>query len=430
MQIDEEAEEFDMGWLGDFLDRLSDFDREMNSVVVESGFLAGIRRGALAEVGQKITMREGCLALLRRAVDAGIPVAVVSVNWSAEMVQAALSQQGLPVVVAAGGGGTAAGVEGCMPPPGALMVYANELEYFGDVSTGSLKRRCECAADKGRVFDDLLLGAAADGHSDPDGVSVYIGDSMTDIPALISADVGLVMGSNALVRQVAMVAGVPIRPLITYPVDPGGDYHPEGIEAGAPVLFEAASWAEVDAFLFGRQFKQLPPRTPSLREQFSGSTSWRLTPGAPPRVLTIAGSDCSGGAGIQADMKTCMACGAYASTAVTAITAQNTRGVHGVHVPPPDILRQQIKAVLTDVGADAVKTGMLPSVESVEIVADELSSLGSPPPLVVDPVLIATSGDPLAGQGVAQALVTRLFPLATVVTPNIQEASMLLGTIR
>jgi hydroxymethylpyrimidine kinase/phosphomethylpyrimidine kinase/thiamine-phosphate diphosphorylase len=143
--------------------------------------------------------------------------------------------------------------------------------------------------------------------------------------------------------------------------------------------------------------------------------------------LSIAGSDSGGGAGIQADIKACTAAGVFSSTAVTALTAQNTQGVSQIHSAPSEFIKVQIKSVLGDIGADSIKTGMLPCIEAVEAVADELASMGNFPPLIVDPVLVATSGDALAEAGVAQALAGRLFPLATLITPNINEASVLLG---
>ena len=424
---DEEApDEFDMAWLGDFMDRLSDFDREMNAVVLSSGALAGLKRGRLSQVGSTITMRPGCLELLQRAVDAGVPTAIVSVNWSSELVAAALSQHGLPVITAGGAGGTRAGVEGAPIPPGALVIHSNDLEYFGDESTGGMKRRCECATDKGRIFEDLLLGLAAEGQAAEGGISVYIGDSMTDIPALISADVGVLMGTNRLVRQVAAVAGIPLRPLVAYPVGSStSNYDGNAGGGGEPILYETSSWDEVTSFLFGPQFREPTPRTPTPRE-FSVLSSGLHAPLHPPRVLSIAGSDSGGGAGIQADIKTCTALGVFATTAVSSLTAQNTHGVSEIFTPPTQFLRSQIRAVLGDIGADAIKTGMLPSVEVVEAVADEITAIGCFPPLVVDPVLIATSGDALAEGGVARALASRLFPLATIVTPNIHEAEALL----
>ena len=145
------------------------------------------------------------------------------------------------------------------------------------------------------------------------------------------------------------------------------------------------------------------------------------------RVLVIAGSDSGGGAGIQADIKAVMALGGFATTALTALTAQNTRGVTGVLSVPPAFLRAQIDAVMSDIGADAVKTGMLPDTASIMAVADFLSGLSPHLPFVMDPVMVATSGDRLQTEDALTALKTRLLPRATVITPNIPEAELLLG---
>ena len=146
------------------------------------------------------------------------------------------------------------------------------------------------------------------------------------------------------------------------------------------------------------------------------------------RVLVIAGSDSGGGAGIQADLKTIMALGGFAMTALTALTAQNTRGVSAVLPVPPDFLRAQIDTVMADIGADAIKTGMLPDIASIEAVADFIAALTVTLPFVMDPVMVATSGDRLQSEEALHALKTRLIPMATVITPNIPEAELLLGT--
>lgn len=151
--------------------------------------------------------------------------------------------------------------------------------------------------------------------------------------------------------------------------------------------------------------------------------------GAAPRyarVLTIAGSDSGGGAGVQADLKTFAALGCYGMTAITAITAQNTRGVSAIHSVPPDILQAQLDAVLDDIGADAIKIGMLHTPQTVRVVADTLSRYPHIP-VVLDPVMVATSGDRLISQDSAQLLVHELFSLSTIVTPNLDEAAWLLG---
>ena len=142
------------------------------------------------------------------------------------------------------------------------------------------------------------------------------------------------------------------------------------------------------------------------------------------KALTIAGSDSGGGAGIQADLKTFSAFRVFGTSVLTAITAQNSVGVHGVHELPPAFVRAQLDAVLSDFGADAVKVGMLASASIVGAVADGLRAHPHGP-VVVDPVMIAKSGDPLLRADAREALVARMLPLATVVTPNLHEASAL-----
>ncbi len=144
-----------------------------------------------------------------------------------------------------------------------------------------------------------------------------------------------------------------------------------------------------------------------------------------PRVLIIAGSDSGGGAGIQGDIKTVTMLGGYAATAITALTAQNTQGVFGIHAVPVDFITQQIEVVLDDIGADAIKTGMLHSAEVIAAVADALR--GQTAPLVVDPVMVASSGDALLREDAVAALKAQLIPLAQLVTPNLPEAEILSG---
>jgi hydroxymethylpyrimidine/phosphomethylpyrimidine kinase len=144
-----------------------------------------------------------------------------------------------------------------------------------------------------------------------------------------------------------------------------------------------------------------------------------------PRCLTIAGSDSGGAAGIQADLKAFAAAGCHGMTAIVALTAQNTVGVTDVLEVPAEFVRAQLDAVSSDIGVDAAKTGMLFSAPIAETVADFLA--GREVPLVVDPVMVASSGARLLQDDAVEALVTRLFPLATVVTPNLMEAQALTG---
>lgn len=144
------------------------------------------------------------------------------------------------------------------------------------------------------------------------------------------------------------------------------------------------------------------------------------------RVLIIAGSDSGGGAGIQADIKTVTALGGYAATAITAVTVQNTLGVTGVHGIPPMIVAAQARAVLDDIGADAIKTGMLAEAETVEAVAAVLETAAQVP-AVVDPVMVAKGGAALIGDRAAEVLKRRLVPRAALITPNAPEAEVLTG---
>ncbi|WP_302325515.1 bifunctional hydroxymethylpyrimidine kinase/phosphomethylpyrimidine kinase [Enterocloster lavalensis] len=143
-------------------------------------------------------------------------------------------------------------------------------------------------------------------------------------------------------------------------------------------------------------------------------------------ALTIAGSDSSGGAGIQADIKTMTAHGVYAMSAVTALTAQNTTGVTGIMEVTPEFLREQIDDIFTDIYPDAVKIGMVSSSRLIEVIAERLAHYGAAN-IVVDPVMVATSGARLIGEEAVDTLKERLLPMATVLTPNIPEAEVLSG---
>lgn len=144
------------------------------------------------------------------------------------------------------------------------------------------------------------------------------------------------------------------------------------------------------------------------------------------RVLVIAGSDSGGGAGIQADIKTVTMLGGYAATAVTAVTVQNTLGVIAIHPVPPGIVAGQIRAVLDDIGADAIKIGMLGDAATVEVVAEALKGVSAP--IVLDPVMVAKGGSPLLQEEAVEALVRLLLPRAAVVTPNAPELTVLTDT--
>lgn len=146
-----------------------------------------------------------------------------------------------------------------------------------------------------------------------------------------------------------------------------------------------------------------------------------------PNLLTIAGSDPSGGAGIQADLKTFSALGCYGMSVITALTAQNTQGVQGIYPVPPAFVREQLQSVFADIRINAVKTGMLGDVALIETIAEFLKDKKTT--LVVDPVMTAQSGDMLVSAAAMQAMRKTLFPLAAVITPNLPEAEALLGRV-
>ena len=152
-----------------------------------------------------------------------------------------------------------------------------------------------------------------------------------------------------------------------------------------------------------------------------------MTVATPRCVLSIAGSDSGGGAGIQADLKAFAACGAHGMSAITAITAQNTAGVTAVHPIPPEIIIAQVRAVAGDIGVDAVKIGMLGDRTTIEAVAQALDELPSGTPVVLDPVMVAESGAQLLDPEAGDTLIELLLPRATVITPNLPEARALLG---
>jgi hydroxymethylpyrimidine/phosphomethylpyrimidine kinase len=171
------------------------------------------------------------------------------------------------------------------------------------------------------------------------------------------------------------------------------------------------------------EWPELSIETQAERQDRQGADA---QPRRRPRALTIAGSDSGGGAGIQADLKTFAALGVYGASAITAITAQNTVGVRAIHEIPVEVVAAQIDAVLEDIGADAAKTGMLSSASIIEVVADRIRAHGVAY-LVVDPVMVAKSGDRLLREDAVKALRDELLPLAAVVTPNAPEATVLSG---
>ncbi len=208
-----------------------------------------------------------------------------------------------------------------------------------------------------------------------------------------------------------------------------------GLEAGDALREAGIDPAEGLASLAALELLGHIRRGPGGR--YTVVMGWRMTAGPAaalssrampiPRVLSIAGSDSGGGAGIQADLKAFAACGAHGMTAITALTAQNTVGVSAVHAVPPEVIVAQVRAVVEDIGVDAIKIGMLGTVETIDAVARALELVPAGVPVVIDPVMVAESGAVLLEPGARGALVERLFARAAVVTPNVPEARVLTG---
>jgi len=463
-----------------FLSELSAFDREANTRVFDSGILAGIARGELFELGKRRAsesggrggdaplLRPGAAAALAEACRSGVPTRVLSVSWSSELIQGALTgalqgvkEEAIEVSCdeaawgLVSGGGRGEGEKRNL----VVAVSANALEFDSSssppLSTGKVLRRVECADDKLEQFT-ALAASLLEGEGRERGPVVFVGDSPSDLGALLAADVGIVVAaadasssspagpSKAELRGVAEALGIRVAPLAEAApaFSPGGGGAPAR-EANSRTLFEAGSWSEVRRLLFGGDGASGGGAATAAAEASPFTAAAPPHP-AVPRILSIAGSDSGGGAGIQADVKAASALGVFSATAVTAVTTQNSAGVSGVFRVPAATVAAQAEAVLSDIGADAIKTGMLADAETVEAVArvverwrssgggngeggSEGEALHRRFPLVVDPVLVSTSGDPLASGGVASAMLSRLFPLATVVTPNLPEAAKLLG---
>ena len=281
-----------------------------------------------------------------------------------------------------------------MQDQGKIHIIANHLEFENNTSTGQIRKICESSSDKKNILENMMS------MNRKCGECIYIGDSITDIGPLTEASLGVVMGNSGTLLNAIRIAGMQIHPLEMYKSHQSN------------TLYHTESWDVVYGLVSGVTW------CPEREKQ---KTMQKI-----PRVLLISWSDSCGGAGLQADIKTCVACGTFPTNAVTAVTVQNSHGVGQIHNIPGQVLRDQIHAIQSDIGSSCIKIGMLGSIENVKAVADHLKTDVNRPPIVLDPVLVSSSGSDLAEHGLAEVLKEELLPIATMITPNISEASELL----
>lgn len=379
-------------WLAEFLQELSKFDSYRNKVCFESSLLSGATRESLQKSASDVAMQPRCLETLQHALDCGMHAAVVSVNWSSELIEKVFQRHGIAVEVVS----DLSSLD-FERRSDVVHIIANRMEFDGNSrTTGLVHTQCENAEDKARIMAKL--------QGDRD-FSIYVGDSVTDIGSLMEASMGIIFGENQTLMCVLRIAGVPVHPLEEF-------VYTSNVDDTEKILYQTSSWDEIYGVVSAECWC-------SEREQKSSACHV-------PRVMLISGSDSGGGAGLQADIKTCTACGSFTTNAVAAITVQNTVGVESIYSIPSDIVRDQIKYVYSDIGADCIKIGMLGSVDNVMAVSETVKRMPSRPPIVLDPVLASSSGSSLAEQGIIDAMKECLFPVATIVTPNIPEAMHLL----
>jgi hydroxymethylpyrimidine kinase/phosphomethylpyrimidine kinase/thiamine-phosphate diphosphorylase len=485
--------------LAHVLETISAFEARSVAEAHASRTLRDVPEPALRAAGAlRVVLRPGFARLVRalQAADACAHVEVISVNWSSQLVGAALDgalkrPSGVPPLTHVH----------CNLLPVAAAPDGAEPRTTGELLSGGASG-IHSAADKAERFAALAAAGAAASAGRGALMTLYAGDSITDLGPLLAADLGVVFGASGTLRDALDALGVRVLPLVAArrrlaergrPDDEGASWPAGGAlsaaaRADGPVVYAADCWHELHACLLGdidayamepeihRQASAgaaaatpheersalvcaLPPSAsrglgpqaglaaargaadggseaheaaaarappPAAAATLREAAAARASQSAVPVVLSIAGSDSGGGAGIQADLKTCAALGAFGTTALAGLTAQNTRGVHAIEPVSEAFLKAQLDAVLSDFNVGAVKTGMLPTAGVIGVVCAALDAYRVRH-VVVDPVMIAASGDSLVGADALRALLELLVPRATLLTPNLPEAELMLG---
>ena len=409
-----------------FCNELSSFDTVSLPTVEDNKVLSGLTKEDIRQLGyQDVKMQANAnhwlnYSLRRQSIH------ILSLNWSRILIRSSLNT--------ANTAGTAYHHNHTLKP---LLVHANELEFNESegergLSTGRLVRSVIGANDKARVIAQVVDDASHEmnGHGDTlkSGPTVYIGDSVQDLPALLAVDVGILFNASTKIREVCQTFGINLRPLDDIVLNghlPSSPKTDATNGSHVVTLYLAESWAHIGCCLYGKQYYSEWMALLHGNACYAFPNNNEAVPLQLPRVAVVAGSDSGGGAGIQADMKTCDALGAFSTTSITAVTSQNTHTVAAVSVLDPSHIKSQLQSVLEDIGADALKTGMLPSESVAQEVVRAIVDY-SVPNIVVDPVMVTSSGSRLMCDEDVEGIRKVLFPLALVVTPNLEEARVLL----
>ena len=413
------------GSLDDYLVRTGSFEAEAR-VPLQAALREADAKAIAAKLAPTSHLREHALRVLRLCALDGIPARVFTLNVSRTFVQACITRCG----------------ELDMKEDLSIDTVVGEELCRGGGDHDTTSPKMTNGSDKATAF-----AAYSSECRHENAATVYVGDSVSDIEALLAADIGiLICGLDTALTQsdrsqaedaceavrVLRVHGVEVRPLAALAVT----WTASGQKRASPqervVYTSHHGWRELEAALFPNRI---------------ACGALEMAPA--PRCLTAAGSDAGGGAGIQADLKAFAAHGVFGMTALTALTAQNTKGVQDVHIVPLAHFQAQVRSVLSDLGVDAVKTGMVPSKAHMTALATAcmeyaraglVSANGAPaggvmatgagvggaPHLVIDPVMVAAAGDTLVDARNARESSRCVFPFATVVTPNLPEAAALL----